>query len=82
MEKNCLGIKVEYNAHVDIHNLGKLELWVKHLRAPRWSDDNIKLPAIDQAKASVGERIYMRRCLDCHKIIASDKQADPYKAQK
>ncbi len=79
--KKLLGIKVEYNAHVDIHNLGKLELWVKHLRAPRWSDDNIKLPAIDQAKASVGERIYKEQCLDCHKIIASDKQADSYKAK-
>ncbi|HNJ90889.1 MAG TPA: di-heme-cytochrome C peroxidase [Nitrosomonas sp.] len=79
--KKLLGIKVEYSAHVDIHNLGKLELWVKHLRAPSWSDGNIKLPVIDQAKANIGERIYMEQCLDCHKIIPSNKQADPYKAK-
>lgn len=79
--KKLLGIKVEYNAHVDIHNLGKLELWVKHLRAPSWSDGNIELPVIDQAKANIGERIYMERCLDCHKIIPSNKQADSYKAK-
>lgn len=79
--KKLLGIKIEYNAHVDIHNLGKLELWVKHLRAPSWSDSNIKLPAIDQAKANMGERLYKEQCLDCHKIIPSHKQDDSYKAK-
>lgn len=78
--KKLLGIKVEYDAHVDIHNLGKLELWVKHLRAPSWSDANINLPKVNQTKVNNGERIYQEQCIDCHQIIPKDKQANSYKA--
>lgn len=79
--RRSLGQKVEYSATVNMHNLGKLESWVKQLRSPDWTDKNINLPPVEMAKANEGEKIYKRLCVDCHKVISKDQQSDKYKAK-
>ncbi|MDH5552431.1 MAG: di-heme-cytochrome C peroxidase [Nitrosomonas sp.] len=76
--KRWFGDKIKYSSTVNMHNLGKLELWVKQLRSPNWSDTN--LPSIDMAKAAKGSVIYREQCASCHQVIPSDKQKEKYKA--
>lgn len=73
--------KVEYSATVNIRNLGELELWVKQLRSPDWSDNNIKLPAVDMVKSAKGSIIYQQQCAGCHQVIPKDRQSDKYKVK-
>ena len=73
--------KVEYSATVNMHNLGKLELWVKQLRSPDWSDKNINLPPVDMVKSDKGRDIYKELCASCHKVIPKDQQSNKYKAE-
>lgn len=73
--KRWFGDKIKYSSTVNMHNLGKLELWVKQLRSPNWSDTN--LPRIDSNKVKMGGAIYQTQCAGCHKIVRNDEK---YKA--
>ncbi len=79
--KDLFNQKVEYSATVNMHNLGKLELWIKQLRSPDWSDKNINLPTVDTVKSAKGSVIYEKQCADCHQVIPRDQQGNKYKAK-
>ncbi len=71
-------VKVEYSSSVIMQNLGSLELWVKQLRAPAWSET--ALPSVDTMLAAQGSLLYDQHCASCHQVIPADKQADLYQA--
>ena len=84
-----------YKSSVDLSNLGKLEGWVQALRAPRWPEN--LLPAIDQARAARGARVYAGlndnaygaesfrveavRCATCHAVVARENEGESYDPQ-
>ncbi|MBX9637754.1 MAG: hypothetical protein K2Q45_09425 [Nitrosomonas sp.] len=78
--RKLLHQKVEYSATVNLHNLGELELWVKQLRSPDWSDKNINLPPVDMVKSAKGSILYKQLCNNCHEVIPRDQQGNKYKA--
>jgi hypothetical protein len=71
--------KIKYSSSVDLKALGKLEKWVKALRAPIW--DSRYFPAIDQQSATTGELIYQEQCETCHQVIPRDRDQENYIAQ-
>jgi cytochrome c5 len=68
--KVVLTTATEYESSLMSENLGKLENWVRELNAPAWPE-NI-LPAIDQAKAAEGAKLYANACAQCHQVIPRD----------
>ena len=71
--------KINYSSSVDLKGLGKLEKWVKALRAPIW--DSRYFPAIDQQQAAAGEQIYKDQCEGCHQVIPRDQDQENYAAK-
>jgi hypothetical protein len=55
-------------------NLVKLENQLKTLWSPKWPDH---LGAIDESKRALGEGLYMKHCVNCHKVVAHGKQNTP-----
>ncbi len=79
--RQLLGQKVEYSATVNMHNLGKLESWIKQLQSPDWFDKNINLPPVDMVKSAKGGILYKELCADCHHVIPRNQQSNKYKAK-
>ena len=68
-----------YDSSLKIKNLGKIEQWVDELRSPQWPEKY--LPPIDSEMAARGKVHYQQYCLQCHQVIARQKEGIPYQAR-
>ncbi len=62
-------IAIYKTSSVDVANLKRIEDLVTKLWSPVWPDS---FPAIDQAKAAEGAKLYHANCSGCHPVIQRD----------
>jgi mono/diheme cytochrome c family protein len=67
-----------YDSSVEVNNLGRLEEWLKTLRAPAWPTG--VFPAVDGKKAARGQLVYQQNCVQCHQVIARTATDTTYDA--
>ncbi|MGC2165321.1 MAG: di-heme-cytochrome C peroxidase, partial [Gallionella sp.] len=58
---------ISFKSSVDLHNLFMLESQLTALQSPRWPE-NI-FPVLDKKRIKLGERIFEKRCKECHQEI-------------
>jgi mono/diheme cytochrome c family protein len=83
LERNvgqALGLGAVFNpddfvSTVRVNNIVELEGLARRIKAPKWPAD--VFPAINEASASEGKKVYSQRCMACHPILSvTDKVAD------
>ncbi|TXF90809.1 hypothetical protein FUA23_05050 [Neolewinella aurantiaca] len=70
----------DYFGTLDFQGLGRVEGFVKSLKAPQWDDPESNLPAVDPERVARGEILYRDNCIECHKVVPKDMQYKNYKA--
>lgn len=69
----------QFRTSTSVKDLSRIEKLIQHLASPMWPGE--LFGAIDQAKASRGEKLYEQHCAHCHvpKLTAPNKYGQQFK---
>ncbi len=68
--------KFGYKSSVNIDNLGKIELWIRNLRSPKWPIN--LLPPPDTELLQAGADLYQNKCASCHAVVSRKDESKSY----